>query len=364
MRREMSIAERKKGFFAAANSGEGFASFYGEIFSPAKLERRYLIKGGAGSGKSSLMRRVADMAEKSGIGVEYYYCSSDYNSLDGVIIGGRVALIDSTPPHALECELAGAVDVIVDTGLFWDSDLLAKERARIAELTRKKKECYAGAYRYLEAALSLDRRRRECVRGYVDLPKLRRAAGRILRSLPSGVQYSKSVGLCSSIGMKGRVRLDSYERMAERVYVINDAFSTADLLLNMLIDEAKSQRCRIRVSYDPLDTSRPDALLFEDSATAFVIGDADSDSSQAHINMKRFIDISQCERGDVSRTRTELRAIAREKERMLELACDQLARAGEAHFTLESIYVGAMDFGRESEYCESLGREVIRQIGS
>ena len=74
--------------FAAANSGKGFCSFYGEIFSPERTERRYLIKGGPGTGKSSLMRRVAGEAEKRGYGVEYYRCSSDPTSLDAILIGG------------------------------------------------------------------------------------------------------------------------------------------------------------------------------------------------------------------------------------------------------------------------------------
>ena len=164
--------ERTRAFFAAANSGEGFKSFYREIFSPEKLLRRYLIKGGAGSGKSTLMRRVAEYASEHGHRVEYYYCSSDYTSLDGIVIDGRVSLVDSTAPHILEPELAGATDEIVDTGLFWDSRVLSAQKERIAELSARKGECYRGAYRYLEAALALDRRSRELMHRYVKSDKL------------------------------------------------------------------------------------------------------------------------------------------------------------------------------------------------
>ena len=160
---KQGVETREYALFAAANSGEGFKSFYGEIFSPARLLRRYLIKGGAGSGKSSLMRRVAQAVSSRGHCVEYYYCSSDYTSLDGIVIDGRVALVDSTAPHIIEPELAGAVDEIVDTGLFWDSRALASHRAKITELSDKKRECYKGAYRYLEAALAVDRRSRELI---------------------------------------------------------------------------------------------------------------------------------------------------------------------------------------------------------
>ena len=58
--------------FAAANSGRGFVSFYENIFNAPNIVRRYLIKGGPGTGKSSFMRRVAAFAEDNGYPVEYY----------------------------------------------------------------------------------------------------------------------------------------------------------------------------------------------------------------------------------------------------------------------------------------------------
>ena len=59
------------GYFAASNSSEGFKSYYGEIFERA--DRLYVIKGGPGTGKSSLMKRLADAALRKGYKIEYYY---------------------------------------------------------------------------------------------------------------------------------------------------------------------------------------------------------------------------------------------------------------------------------------------------
>ena len=76
----------KKVFFAAANSRDGFVSFYGSIFGSENIKKRYLIKGGPGTGKSTFIRRVAGRAEAEGYSVEYYRCSSDPDSLDGALI--------------------------------------------------------------------------------------------------------------------------------------------------------------------------------------------------------------------------------------------------------------------------------------
>ena len=83
--REKSAKKNFEGcvMFAASNSARGFKSYYDQVFDRKKLERVYIIKGGPGTGKSSFMKRVALWAQKKGMDVEYYYCSSDTNSLDG-----------------------------------------------------------------------------------------------------------------------------------------------------------------------------------------------------------------------------------------------------------------------------------------
>ena len=71
-------------YFAALNGGKGFVSFFDDIFSP--LDRVYIIKGGPGTGKSKLMRDIAAEAVNKAYTVEYFCCSADPDSLDGIII--------------------------------------------------------------------------------------------------------------------------------------------------------------------------------------------------------------------------------------------------------------------------------------
>ena len=78
--------EIKRSFFAAANTGDGFKSFFEKTFFSPTIERRYIIKGGPGTGKSSFLKRIALHAEDKGNDVEYYYCSSDTRSLDGIVL--------------------------------------------------------------------------------------------------------------------------------------------------------------------------------------------------------------------------------------------------------------------------------------
>jgi len=79
----------------------------------AAIEKRYFIKGRPGSGKSTMLKKIAAEAEKRGYDVEVYHCGFDPNSLDMVMIPERsVAIFDSTAPH--EYFPDRAADEIVD----------------------------------------------------------------------------------------------------------------------------------------------------------------------------------------------------------------------------------------------------------
>lgn len=64
------------------------------------LNYRYFIKGRPGTGKSTLMKKIAANAANRGINVDMYYCASDPNSLDMLVLKEiDTCIFDSTPPH-------------------------------------------------------------------------------------------------------------------------------------------------------------------------------------------------------------------------------------------------------------------------
>ncbi|WP_019637327.1 hypothetical protein [Paenibacillus fonticola] len=61
---------------------------------------RIFVKGRPGSGKSTLFKKIAAIAEERGIDTEVYHCGFDPNSLDMLIFRSLgVAIFDSTAPH-------------------------------------------------------------------------------------------------------------------------------------------------------------------------------------------------------------------------------------------------------------------------
>ena len=346
--------------FAAANSGRGFANFYEHIFGRKSITRRYLIKGGPGTGKSTLMRRIAQEAEKRGFEVEYYRCSSDPDSLDAIIIDGRVAVLDATAPHSMDTELPGARDEIVDLGRFWDSCRLTECCGEIRAIAEKKSFCYGGAYRFLSAAMNLQARNREIILPYLKAEKMRKTVRKIARRIPNGPRYELLVGLCNSLGMKGDVHLDTFEKKASRLYLVDDAYGIGGEFLAMMAEEAVGKGNRIRVSYCPLDPSCIDGLMFVDSGEAFVIDKAKL--SGERISMKRFLDASATGLGSEAgkAVKKEYRFNSRVCRGLIQSAFDCLAEAGKYHFELEKIYSEQMNF----EQMEIFSGEFIAEVMS
>ena len=140
-----------KTVFPGNNSIRGFHSFYRSGLSG--MERICILKGGPGTGKSSLMRCVAEYFSERGVDVELWQCSSDNDSLDGVLIPAyKTALIDGTPPHGMDPVYPGVREEIWDLGVFWDGDILRKKGSEIIALTDRITATFGSAYETLKEA--------------------------------------------------------------------------------------------------------------------------------------------------------------------------------------------------------------------
>lgn len=341
----------KQKYFAASNSAEGFKSYYGEVFDPCKYSRIYVIKGGSGTGKGYFMKEVAREAEKRGFFPTYIYCSSDPESLDGVIIPElTTAIIDGTAPHVVEPSLVGAIEVIVDLGAFLNTSMLSGSRKVIGEIVRQKDECYERAYRYLAAYKQISENMDRMILPYLKLEKMKKFVARLTSDI-SG-EGNEEYRLVRSVGMKGRVFFDTYRRNAEIYYRIDDHYESAHFLMQELYRALHQRGADMKLSPDPIISARYGSISFDNDRVAFEIAGDAQDEGRA-VNMKRFLDGV----GTV-RIRGDFRAAMRVRDNVSDLAQLELEKAKKYHFTLEEIYGAAMDF----EAKEQLTREICDKI--
>ena len=138
--------------FAGGNTAEGFRSFYNHIIGQ-EAARVIVIKGGPGVGKSTFMKYVADRITRLGQSADFFHCSSDPGSLDGVVFPDMgVALIDGTAPHTVDPRFPGAVDEILYLGDYWNESAIRASRDDIVACTRDISRLFQRAYRFLRTA--------------------------------------------------------------------------------------------------------------------------------------------------------------------------------------------------------------------
>lgn len=95
----MKSQETALRFFLGVNSPQGFVSRFDKLADKTDGWRTLIIKGGPGSGKSTLMKKI--VGELQDEELELIHCSSDCDSLDAVICPARkFAIADGTSPHA------------------------------------------------------------------------------------------------------------------------------------------------------------------------------------------------------------------------------------------------------------------------
>ena len=337
-------------YFAASNSSEGFQSYFPRIFDAA--DRLYVIKGGPGTGKSGFLKRCASAAEQRGDEVEYYYCSSDPASLDGVLIKREketVGIIDGTLPHSWEPMHPGARDEIVNLGQFWNASLLREQKNEIIALSNKKSAAYKRAYDYLRSCGNLRAVTDSLLRSVTDKSKLNAAVARLIKSLelPDGEMVAKPAVL-RAVAMTGKHRLDSFEQNAEQVFYIGSFYGVGQMIMSAIERAMQSKAVHVRLSYDPISPQLLDGIFIEDVKTAFVLTEREEDEAENGgrlINPKRFV------RADRLRgVRGELRYASRLYRDALEGALHALSEAKVYHFLLEDIYKNAMDFAALTEF--------------
>lgn len=335
-------------FFASANTTKGFFSQFHEVFDPDLLDEIYIIKGGPGTGKSSLMRKVADVSAANGLTVHRFLCSSDPNSLDGIIIlEKKIAILDGTSPHATEPKFPGAVENIINTGSFWDKKALYQRKKEIISLIQEKNRYYRRAYQFLRASGEIfdeiDKIGERALLTEKMMSYVNRLEEKQFKKI-ADEDYKVETRILSTYNKTGKTLLRSFEEQSKTVYIIEDSLFCGSRLLELIEILAKKARFEYWKSYSCDFPDRIDAIYLPKRSCCFVLGERIyenecSDKEYHYINMNRFIDPSI-----LRSCRQKIRFGKKCTEMLITGAIDAFSQAANAHSELENIYVSSMDF--------------------
>lgn len=350
--------------FLGANTPKGFIWMKNEIYNPYRNERVFIIKGGAGTGKSTFMKKIADKAENLGFSVERIHCSSDPKSLDGVKIEEmNFCIIDGTSPHVADPVFPGASENIINLSEFWDKEKLFESRERIKALSLENSLYHRKASVYISSAGAVCEDMRKTVSSYIKEEKISSFAARFVsRELPKKKAAKlgrKTRRYISGITPEGTVFMDdTFRALSLRIIGIKDDYSAVSPLIIDLIAEGAARR-----GYDVIlcpcvmNSSIYEHIIIPEANLSVVTvkkGHNMHLSSSRLIHTERFLFTEA-----ISENKNKLTYSRKICKELIKESVYYLKKAKETHDKLEECYVEAMDFQRLNEFEERFISEVF-----
>ena len=339
-------------FFAGVNSPSGFYSHFDMIAGDSECKRKIYIKGGPGTGKSSMMKKIAAFAAEEGYDTDVFHCSSDSASLDGVYIPKlKTAAVDATAPHGDDPDFPGANGELFNAAAFLRKDELKEHLSDIIYFASYKKNAFSRAYAYLAAAEPLLRNIEKTYREKMYMHGVDIEAEKAIAKYMPDIIMPKTGKLrklfLSAVCPEGYVNyLDS--AFSPRTTVTVKGVGNRDFMAKVL-SAALMRGFSAEAFYCPMAPSdAPEHIIIPELKTAFT-----SYNHFHHFEGAETIDLNEY-MGGVPETAD---ADWREAENLLLAAQTALSDARTAHKCLEDFYVPAMDF-------EALSKEADKLINS
>lgn len=344
----------KQTYFLGGTSPEGFRTkFKEQILKPGFYT--YILKGGPGTGKSTLMKKVAEAF--SDHPVSLYYCSSDTRSLDAVVIEDKKIIIaDGTAPHIFEAAYPGASQEIINLGEFWNGGNLKKHSMEIHRLFDENLRYHDSVRAYIRAAAAFNSDIYSTGENALKTDKLDGYISRLcLKSIPKKKDNStcevdfKQIAAFTDKGYTSMPLIGEYS-----IYIINDdLFAGSDYFLRAVCEFLCEKGHDVTVSESTMHNTPVFEHIFSESAgIAFMTSTFMNRleiPSAAVINFSRFYDkeIIAQKKQRLSFDRKAVTEIFRE-------ASDTLKEALSVHDMLEKNYVESINFEKMSDFTDNL----------
>lgn len=323
--------------------------------------RVILLKGGPGTGKSTLMRRVLAQWREQGREALAFHCAADPDSLDAVCtVDRRLCVMDATPPHAVEPRFPGAVEHLADLGEGLSREKLRGQLSVLTVLSGEQQALRMRAGQYLRAASTLARQEEtRGAEGSMAEAALLRCANRLARRTwgdARGEEGERRAYLSGVTPRGGLCFYDTLTALCPQVYVLEGDPETAARLLSMLRQKAAMAGVAALVCPCALRPDRVEHLLLPETGVAFTTSHRFHEVDFPVYRRLSMLRYRARPLSEGERQRREQNRLV--QEGMLSEATALLRGAQELHRQEEQIYASAMDW----EQVEEITVRVLRAM--
>lgn len=355
----MSRGGHIKRIFPGGNTAQGFYSFYESVLQG--MDRLFIIKGGPGTGKSSLMRRIGLAMADRGYDVEFLCCSSDNDSLDGIVVTDlKIAMVDGTAPHTIDPKNPGAVDQIINLGDFWDEEVLRSNKDAIIKCGQEVWQAFQEAYTKLkEAKITHDKLENYYIEG-LDFDKANEKANALIEEIFSRKPVIRHM-FASAITPEGVVNyIDNITDNISTRYIVKGRPGTGKSTLTQKVAQAAIDHgCNVDYYHCSFDPDSVDMVVIPDMSIAIIDGTAPHVVEMSR-DGDRIVDMMECVDPQViAKNAQEIKEAEQQFDEEMRLAVAGISKAKKLHDDLETYYIDAMDFEAIDKKRDSIMNKIL-----
>lgn len=337
-------------YFACGNTAKGFRNLFETNLND--LKKIYILKGGPGTGKSTLMKKVGKKYVDKGYEVEFIHCSSDPDSLDGVIVRKLgFGIVDGTAPHVIEPRTVGAIEEYINLGIAWNIKELESNVESIKALQKEIAGCYPKAYQSFSEALQIHDRWERIYIENMNFEKANKLTESVCQMLLEGTpKYEKGTIKHRFFGGSTPYGPIDYvetliDQIENRFFIKGRPGTGKSTMLKKILAKAEQLNLDVEVYHCGFDPDSLDMLIFRQ------LGVCIFDSTEPHLyqptrNGDWLIDMYKelVKVGTDESHEEQILKIKKEYKEINKKGIGYLAKAKNLHDELEQYYIHATDY--------------------
>ncbi|MRX71178.1 hypothetical protein GJU40_03200 [Bacillus lacus] len=353
-------------YFASGNTAKGFHSLYASSLDP--LQRLYILKGGPGTGKSTLMKKLGETWSKKGFDVEYIHCSSDHESIDGILLPQlQAGVADGTAPHIIEPRVPGAIEEYINLGAGWNSSELRKHKKELLALRENIQSSYQSAYHEFSQALRIHDDWEKIFIENMNFKKANLLTQKLLSEFFQEENLNKKakvihrfLGAATSRGAVDYVP-NLTEDVQRRIFIKGRPGSGKSTMLKKIAAEAEKRGYDTEVYHCGFDPDSLDMVILREAGIAIF----DSTAPHEYFPEREGDEILDMYAlailpGTDEKFAVQLKEISSRYAERMKQGTFYLAEAKALHDQVEAIYTSSMNFLSVNEAAEEISSEFER----
>jgi energy-coupling factor transporter ATP-binding protein EcfA2 len=337
-------------YFARGNTARGVYELYDSAFQG--LNQIYLLQGPAGTGKSTILKRLADEWARQGEPIELFHSPLNPSDLDAIILSdSRIGIADGRKCGGLS-ERMGSQIIPIDFGQAFDRSKVTEiDQTTINLLNNQLQDAYTRATNTFAAALIVHDDLERIYIDRMDFAKGNQIAQELIDSFFGDRVQSKQAavrhlffGAATPIGAVDHIQNLTAD-MKRRIFIKGRPGSGKSTMLKSLASASESRGFDVQVFHCGFDPNSLDMLIFPELSLAIFDSTAPHEYDPSRVG-DEILDMYErtIEPGTDEYYASELDPIYRAYKSKMKEATAYLAKAREFDSRMKACHVSAVDF--------------------